>query len=132
MLASESYPRGFFSFGPEHFHDSSRQYAEPPSLEAYPMSPVAGWTLNALPSDLQSLFRTNVIRTWMDVIEHYAGRGLTKKKDSYLQYRLLPGTLTLFRNMITLPAYGKMTSHMSLDGCPTLASFFLRRPKEAM
>jgi hypothetical protein len=45
------------------------------------MSPIAEWTLNELPSDLQSLFRTNVIRTWMDVIEYYARGGLTKKKD---------------------------------------------------
>lgn len=37
--------------------------------------------LQALPSDLQRLFRTNVIRTWMDVIEHYTKRGLTKKTD---------------------------------------------------
>jgi len=81
MRASESYPGGFSTFEPEHFHDSSLQYAKPPSLAASPMSSIAEWTINSLPSDLQSLFRTNVIRTWMDVIEHYARRGLTKKKD---------------------------------------------------
>lgn len=64
-------------------------------MEASPLAPIAGRTLQALPLDLQGLFRLNVIKTWMDVIEHYTKRDLTKKRDKLPAIRLLPGKRTI-------------------------------------
>lgn len=81
VIASESYPGGFSTFKRACFQGSSTQVAKLPFMAASLMHPIAGPALQALPSDLQSLFRTGIIRTWMDVIEQYTYGHLTKKKD---------------------------------------------------
>jgi hypothetical protein len=78
MLASESYPEGFSTLKPTHYLDYSPQSA---TLSPTAMASMVVSTLQALPLDLKGLFRSNIVRTWMEVVQHYIRRDLTKSRD---------------------------------------------------
>jgi hypothetical protein len=81
MLASEAYPDGFCIFGPGQYLEFSPWYGRLRSSTALPMPHGSGGMLRPLPLDLRGLFREAFIETWMNIIEHFTARDLSKKKD---------------------------------------------------
>jgi hypothetical protein len=81
MLASEAYPDGFCIFGPGQYLEFSPWYGRLRSSRALSMAHGGGGTLRPLPLDFRGLFRETFIGTWMNIIEHYTDRDLSKKED---------------------------------------------------
>jgi hypothetical protein len=85
MLASEAYPSGFCIIGPGQYLEFSPWHGRLRSDLALP-----------LPLDLRGLFRETFIETWMNIIEHYTTRDISKKRDK------LPAISALARKVYAL------------------------------